>query len=693
VAHEARSQLATIATLGRRILARRWAPALRRSVPLGHVVAARHQPVLFEASTRLARGRALGRKARAERDRLPGFAVPPGMSEFAARWIFGQGPAEGIPFAGGAAIGSEQVGAPTFLRRAQDEAMSEPAAPPGRAQRPATRAPIEEFGVFRLSRRLVHSTEEESASVDRTPDPSADASPLELDLALEGKRPVGDEQRIGLETSQPVRVEDGHPEVHDAEASQRRRRDLEIPEPARPVVAVARRAGAAVVTPHTDRPVVSMHRVQRESQVSLPGRPSPPRDADAVGRISSLPGRHGPLRRFLDRWFGDRHGQPDAEVPAEPPPFQSDQSRPASPLESVPIEPAPVEPFGAPRPIGVGETDAAPVAVVRTAPAGGWLGRTTASRSRTRREQAQTVRLQADRSLARVAGRLLRSRPRPTPDHPSTSPPQERASADRLGSNEVLGETTTARPTSEDSATGSPEVASPGWVSTEVQTPTGNRPSGEVHAKLARSHEPTEIVRATGVPSMLRTSQHTLGEPDRDLRSAPSLVRSSSSDRPRRVIPPMSPTHPPSGYAEPGADGAPPARPLLRLERRTQLSQLADMTPPNGWGATARSLGSAIGGTLARLPAETATVNFPLSPSPSAPLSLAHVEGLARQASDASAPVAAPVPAVPPASALPAPSPGAPAHVDVDELYGQLVERMQRELLIERERRGEPLWD
>src|SRR5438067_2080301 len=43
-------------------------------------------------------------------------AAIPGMSDFAARWLFGDGVAEGTPFAGGAAVPAEQVGeSPSFL--------------------------------------------------------------------------------------------------------------------------------------------------------------------------------------------------------------------------------------------------------------------------------------------------------------------------------------------------------------------------------------------------------------------------------------------------------------------------------------------------------------------------------------------------------------------------------------------------
>ncbi len=72
-----------------------------------------------------------------------------GLSEFASRWMFGDGVAEGVPFAGGAAA---EYGRPSFLEDSGDAA---PAALPPSPARPGTpmRSSVEEVGPrFRLSR-------------------------------------------------------------------------------------------------------------------------------------------------------------------------------------------------------------------------------------------------------------------------------------------------------------------------------------------------------------------------------------------------------------------------------------------------------------------------------------------------------------------------------------------------------------
>jgi hypothetical protein len=122
-----------------------------------------------------------------------------------------------------------------------------------------------------------------------------------------------------------------------------------------------------------------------------------------------------------------------------------------------------------------------------------------------------------------------------------------------------------------------------------------------------------------------------------------------------------------------------PARTAAADERR----------PTNG-----HSLASATGAVIEREASGTTTVTFPqdeLAPAPEAPelFSSAAPEEptLARAASPGPAP---PLPSTPTTGAEP------PRHapsVDYDEIYAQVVERLRRELLREREQIGDLLGD
>ena len=103
-------QLGRSRLLGAHVLARVSAPARAGGLRLARSVAAARTPErIVETSTRLARGRSIARAVPEAAAELP---RPPGMSEFAARWIFGDGPAEGIPIAGESAI-ADLVPVPT----------------------------------------------------------------------------------------------------------------------------------------------------------------------------------------------------------------------------------------------------------------------------------------------------------------------------------------------------------------------------------------------------------------------------------------------------------------------------------------------------------------------------------------------------------------------------------------------------
>jgi hypothetical protein len=106
----------------------------------------RRRPKRLGASRRLAPARMrLGRPAAS----AAAAANPSGLSDFAVRWMFGDGVAEGgVPFAGGAGADYDR---PSFL----DEPEDEPAgpAPPALGRTPTAQSRVEEIGPrFRLSR-------------------------------------------------------------------------------------------------------------------------------------------------------------------------------------------------------------------------------------------------------------------------------------------------------------------------------------------------------------------------------------------------------------------------------------------------------------------------------------------------------------------------------------------------------------
>ncbi len=128
-----------IAWLGRSLRRRRRHRA--GPVRVAAMVAERRRPKRLAVSRRLAPRRVYAPPA-------PSAQAPgSGLSDFAARWMFGDGVAEGTPFAGGAAV---EYGRPSFLAGPDEPAPAARPAPRRSAPGPAR---IEEVGPrFRLSR-------------------------------------------------------------------------------------------------------------------------------------------------------------------------------------------------------------------------------------------------------------------------------------------------------------------------------------------------------------------------------------------------------------------------------------------------------------------------------------------------------------------------------------------------------------
>jgi hypothetical protein len=129
--------------LGARLTRRRH---LRRAADrrLAETVAERRRPKRMAASRRLAPRPAAGAAAV-----VAAPVAASGLSDFATRWMFGDGVAEGVPFAGGAGADYDR---PSFLE-APAEAAAAVAPRPAIARGAELRSAVEEVGPrFRLSR-------------------------------------------------------------------------------------------------------------------------------------------------------------------------------------------------------------------------------------------------------------------------------------------------------------------------------------------------------------------------------------------------------------------------------------------------------------------------------------------------------------------------------------------------------------
>jgi hypothetical protein len=152
--------------------------------------------------------------------------------------------------------------------------------------------------------------------------------------------------------------------------------------------------------------------------------------------------------------------------------------------------------------------------------------------------------------------------------------------------------------------------------------------------------------------------------------------------------------------AEPGAETAPLVRPTVRLARSKQLAAHAAPSPDSERSTSGTRLAEAAGAVLSRADDGLETVDFPwasppseiVTTAPSVPAAL-----LSRAPADAAPEpeeIDAP-PATPPEAPAPTgrPSPAPPSAPDMDDVYEQVVDRLRRDLLVERERMGDLLGD
>jgi hypothetical protein len=245
-----------VAGLGGRVLARRRVPIRVSGRGLARAVIERRRPSYLPAATRLARGRSLGLRDMSAAD----SAVARGLSEFAARWLFGDGPPEGIPFSDAAAQAalarmSHEAALPSFLQKSDDTEVATDG-DEGERQFPIARGRVEEVSSYRLSRTPARARREPSQA-RRAPGPQA---------GVDG----------GLDESPPsTEPPDRGPASPEAPGD---RAGGQAPVP--PSRLVVRRGSASEATP--ERPSLRVRRVSRtppappaqEPDVASPRRPS-----------------------------------------------------------------------------------------------------------------------------------------------------------------------------------------------------------------------------------------------------------------------------------------------------------------------------------------------------------------------------------------------------------------------------------
>ena len=144
-----------------------------------------------------------------------------------------------------------------------------------------------------------------------------------------------------------------------------------------------------------------------------------------------------------------------------------------------------------------------------------------------------------------------------------------------------------------------------------------------------------------------------------------------------------------------------PARPLLRLASPSPVSSRpatvaraeAPAAPARGFGGTSGArLAAATGGILRQEDGETETLVFPRPEGRAFAPAFALMREPDPAPADGQAPSAAAQAATPPSPA-PAPPAQGGGGGDIEEIYDQVIERLRRELLADRERMGDVLGD
>jgi len=274
--------------LGRRLLARRWAGGRRMGGrQLARLVAERRRSKLLPAATRLARGRSLGRRRATAVEAAPPLEVP-GMSDWAARWIFGGEAVEGVPFESAllAREPSEEPELPSFLVAKREQEETAAVAEAARRAAPIQRGRVEEVPTgFKLARKPLQAP---PAAPHRpaSAEPGAEQPDLEEFAATVGEPTISREPAVAQEA-----VEADVPGLGP---------ELEADEPASEGARDAVRSQAPSPSPSTDVPALPPAWVEpparaRAVLISSGERPKRASERPAL-RVARVPRAAAPVR-------------------------------------------------------------------------------------------------------------------------------------------------------------------------------------------------------------------------------------------------------------------------------------------------------------------------------------------------------------------------------------------------------------
>ncbi|MGN6378323.1 MAG: hypothetical protein ACTHNU_05180 [Gaiellales bacterium] len=600
----------------------------------------RRRPKLLAGSVRLA---PLRREAVPAAPELP---APPGMSDFAARWIFGDGPVEGLPFAA-AAMHAETGGErsrPSFLSPPPPET---PPPAPERTERTAgPRPPIEEIGRYRLSARRPGSPPAPARvarSAAETPSPAEPAQSVSVPAAAAPDRepaPPAGPPDAGDEDARPAPVFATEPSSEP----------VSVPPAADEGRAESSPAEPTVEPPPATPPDEAAGIPEPEQPADIPspraGAEAGAPDAAAPG----APGRPAPLRLTRSSRAADRrreHAQPLARTvrrATEEPPAAAPLSSPRLPGEP-PVE-APAE--AEPRP---------------------------------------------SRGLGRQLSRVL-SRPgrRDQPPPPSPEPAGSVPAAERGPAAPPAGPGDAGPP-----AALAPVLRPSGADADSPHLPAGNvalqrHPAVPGHPAV----EPADVQFAVpGDGAAVATAPAAVATAPAAVTTAPAAAARSRMPRPgsapRAVLPARPPVmlqtaRRPRAVTRPDAPGPETASSFAA----PSAAQPADA----GWfepgpaalqGSTGAGLAHAAG-TTAIHEGGRSTVLFRAVGQPEA----ASAPAMDTPPAAGQAPAGQRELAAPPAPAAAAPAGGS---ADDEELYERVVDRLRRELMTERERMGDLLGD
>jgi hypothetical protein len=761
--------------LGQRVAARHAAPVRAGGLRLARsVTAARRPERIVESVTRLARGRSIAPTRNVARFEEP-LPRPAGMSEFAARWIFGDGPPEGIPIAGEAAM-AELVPSetPSFIVERDEQEAQAAERDRERRSQPAPRGQIEEVrpAGFRLSRKPAVPPPVPARAPDADPialPPVSDDEPIPLPAAPRAPEPTSPSVSVPepkldagyspepasaaaaepvpppaaelpvpdppAATAPPVAAEP--PVAPEAPAPQEPR--AESPEPPKPTESAPPAPQPSAPAP-TPRPKLSVARAPLADKPARPALRVQPRDEP--GRVPPPAGdpveapaapRRNLLRRAVDAVL--RRERP---APAEPAAFQTEMEHetlgPADTTAQVSARPtatsAPAPPRPAPQtaqaarhvadqpsqpPVAGIERAAAPPAAEAPAPV-------LESTEPPRVERQETLAV-GEEPLAEHEAPVPELEPEPEPEaerelallEPAEAPERERPHLVPAPGPVVASES--AAP----SAPQAPAPAAPGPSPAPARFRLARAPrAGAPETPVTPGAKPATPPSLPGASALLRHPVRTMAraltrEPARERRTEQAPSTPSTPSRPleapstfiRPVFEQGEASRPDVPAFSRVATSAAP-RPPLRLVTAPQattapmVARTAAAAPasrPVGARAARTSGGriaAATGGTVESDDGELVTVVFPRPAesafAPAATLMRAPDTEPPAAPSPGPSPGTSTVPA-PTTAPAPPPPPAGGGSTDIEEIYDQVMQRLRRDLLADRERMGDMLGD